>query len=89
MKKAQGGTGANQHSQGGHNVHSAKTAAVVAEQYGVDEKTVRRDAAYAAAVDTRKAGREPGFIRSGYPLPFPPGLDPGGDLGAEIVRIQG
>lgn len=34
------------------------------EQYGVSRATAYRDAAYAAAVDTKKAGCEPGF-----PLP--------------------
>lgn len=59
-KKSQGGTGANQHKQSGQNVHSAKTASVVADECGVDEKTIRRDAKFAEAVDTlsKTAGKE-------------------------------
>jgi len=42
-KKAQGGTGANQHrEQSGQIVHSARTAEKLAKEHGVDEKTVRR-----------------------------------------------
>lgn len=62
MKKAEGGRSDRQF--GVDIMSTPKTAQVVAEQYGVDEKTVRRDAAYAAAVDTKKAGREPGFLLS-------------------------
>ena len=60
-KRDQGGTGANQHEQSGQNVHSAKTAEAIAEEAGVNEKTVRRagsDAeALAAAPELRNAVR--------------------------------
>lgn len=36
----------------GHNVQSSGTAEKLSEEYGVDEKTIRRDAAFATAVDT-------------------------------------
>ena len=49
-KKAQGGTGANQHEQSGKTYHSAKTAQVLADEYGVSEKTVRNAGQYAEAV---------------------------------------
>ena len=55
-KKKQGGTGANQHSeQTGQNVQSANTAARLAAQHGVDERTVRRDGAFVTAVAAVKA----------------------------------
>lgn len=42
-KKAQGGTGANQHvAQTGQIVQSASTAQKLAEEHGVDERTVNR-----------------------------------------------
>jgi hypothetical protein len=51
-KKAHGGTGSNQYSeQSGQNDRSAKTAERIATQTGVSEKTVRRDAAFVAAVE--------------------------------------
>ena len=50
-KKAQGGTGANQHKQTGQNVQSATTAAAIAAESGVDERTVRRAGKLAEAVD--------------------------------------
>jgi hypothetical protein len=50
-KAKQGGTGANQHKQSGHDVHSAKTAEKIAAETHVDEKTIRRDAQFAQAVD--------------------------------------
>lgn len=50
-KKAQGGTGANQHSeQTGQIVRSANTAQKLADEHGVDERTVRRAGQYADAV---------------------------------------
>ena len=50
-KKAQGGTGANQHvAQTGQIVQSASTAKKLAEEHGVDERTVRRAGQYAEAV---------------------------------------
>jgi hypothetical protein len=42
-KKAQGGTGANQHEQSGQIVHSAKTAENLAKEHGVNATTIRRD----------------------------------------------
>lgn len=53
QKKEQGGTGANQYrEQSGQNVHSAETTAqTMAEQYGVTERTIRRDGKYAEAVE--------------------------------------
>jgi ParB-like chromosome segregation protein Spo0J len=52
-KKAQGGTGANQHmEQSGQNAHSAKTASKLAKEHGVDEKTVRRAGKFQAAAST-------------------------------------
>ena len=50
MKKMEGG---NQRPLG-HNVPvvTQRTSAKVAEQYNVDEKTIRRDADYARAIDT-------------------------------------
>ena len=60
-KRTQGGTGANQYTfeQSGHNAHSAafkkkagdKTAERIGEKYGVNARTIRRDAEYAIAVD--------------------------------------
>lgn len=71
QKRSQGGTGANQHTveQSGHNVQSAhsrkrttgdKTAERIGEKYGVNARTIRRDADYAAAVD-RADSIVPGF----------------------------
>ena len=50
-KRKQGGTGANQYEQTGQNVQSAMTAEVLADQHGVDEKTIRRDGKFAEAVE--------------------------------------
>ena len=36
---------------GGQNVHRLKTSEQIAEEYGIDEKTVRRDAEFSNAVD--------------------------------------
>ena len=36
----------------GHNVQLISTAQAIAQEYGVDEKTIRRDADYAKAIDT-------------------------------------
>ncbi len=36
---------------GGQNVHRLKTAEQIAEEYGIDEKTVRRDAEFSKSVD--------------------------------------
>jgi len=53
IKKEQGGTGANQHVQSGQNVRSAmKTSQSVADEFGVNEKTVRRDGQFAESVET-------------------------------------
>lgn len=53
IKKEQGGTGANQHVQSGQNVRSAmKTSQSVADDFGVNEKTVRRDGQFAESVET-------------------------------------
>ncbi len=56
-KGKQGGTGANQHTQSGHFDHSAqgKTSGEVGKNFGVGEKTIRRDAEYARAVDALAA----------------------------------
>jgi hypothetical protein len=43
--------GTNQHTRSGQSVHSSKTSQRVADAAGVDEKTVRRAAAFAEAVD--------------------------------------
>lgn len=43
--------GTNQHTRSGQTVHSSKTSQRVADAAGVDEKTVRRAAAFAEAVD--------------------------------------
>ena len=51
LKKRQGGTGVNQFTQSANNLHSAKTADVIAEQHGVTGTTIRNDAAYARAID--------------------------------------
>jgi N6-adenosine-specific RNA methylase IME4 len=52
MKKKQGGTGANQHTeQSGQFDHSAKTAKVLAKEHGVSPKTVRRAAEFAMQVE--------------------------------------
>jgi len=50
----------------GQNVHLPKTAEKLAEEYGVDEKTIRRDEAFAEAVDTiaEVAGPEAKIIRA-------------------------
>jgi hypothetical protein len=54
-KKQAGGTGANQHTeQTGQNGQSA-TATKLAADYGVDERTIRRDGQFARAVETVKA----------------------------------
>lgn len=50
-KNKQGGTGANQHKQSGQNVHSAKTCETLADEFNVNEKTIRRDAQFATGVD--------------------------------------
>jgi phage N-6-adenine-methyltransferase len=50
-KPKQGGTGANQHQQSGQNVRSALSAAELAAEHGVDEKTIRRDGKFAEAVE--------------------------------------
>lgn len=52
MKKAQGGTGANQYKeQSGQNVQSAATSESIAAQHKVSERTVRRAGDFAAAVE--------------------------------------
>ena len=51
MKKAQGGTGANQFKQTAQNGHSAPTAKSLAVQHGVSATTIRRDGADAALLD--------------------------------------
>ena len=50
-KRAQGGTGSNQHTQSGQNDHSAKTASKLAAEHAVSEKTVRRAGKFAEEVD--------------------------------------
>lgn len=50
-KKGRGGDGSNQHAQKGHDVPIASTAAKIAATEGVSDKTVKRDAQYAAAID--------------------------------------
>lgn len=50
-KRARGGTGANQHEQMGQSDPSARTSKRVADAAGLGEKTVRRAAAFAEAVD--------------------------------------
>ena len=63
-KKAQGGTGANQHvAQTGQIVQSASTAKKLAEEHGVDERTVRRAGQYAEAVATVEKA-VPGFTQA-------------------------
>ena len=52
MKKAQGGTGANQHKQSGQIVQSA-TAQTIARESGVDERTVRRAGKLAEATGSK------------------------------------
>lgn len=54
-KKAQGGTGANQHEQSGKSYHSAKTAERLAKEHGVTEKTVRNAGKFAESVEKAKA----------------------------------
>lgn len=52
QKKADGGTGANQHTeQVGKNCPPARTSAKLAKELGVSEKTIRNDAKFAKAVD--------------------------------------
>lgn len=51
-KREHGGTGANQHKQSYQNDSSAKTAVKLAEEYGVGQATIHRDAHFAKAVDT-------------------------------------
>lgn len=51
-KKVQGGTGANQHVQNGQIVQSANTAKKLADEHGVDERTVRRAGQHAEAIAT-------------------------------------
>ena len=51
-KKTHGGTGANQYEQSANYLHSAKTADVIAQEYGVTGTTIRNDAAYARAINT-------------------------------------
>lgn len=56
VKRAQGGTGANQHGeQSGQSDHSApeKTAAKLAKEHGVSERTVRRAGEFAAEVEAK------------------------------------
>jgi hypothetical protein len=50
-KKAQGGTGANQHTEQSGNSCQSATAQKLADKHGVSEKTIRNDAEYARAVD--------------------------------------
>lgn len=44
----------------GQNVHLKKTAEIIGKEYGVDEKTIRRDAEFSKAVDkvSEKVGKE-------------------------------
>jgi len=52
VKKSQGGTGANQYEQSAQFAHSAKTSETLAEEYNVNQATIRRDGQFAAAVET-------------------------------------
>ena len=54
-KKAQGGTGANQHTQKCQSDTSADTASLIAKESGVSRRTVIRDGKFADAVDTLKS----------------------------------
>ena len=54
-KKAQGGTGANQHKQKDQIDPSARTAERLGKQHGVSAPTIKRDGAFASAVDKVKA----------------------------------
>ena len=66
-KRAQGGTGANQHgAQTGQIVQSASTAKKLAEEHGVDERTVRRAGQYAEAV-AKVEKAVPGFTTAAAP----------------------
>lgn len=58
IKKPQGGTGANRYLQSGQNVHFVKTAQGLAEEHGINEKTIRRDGAFAEAVEKLGIERE-------------------------------
>lgn len=51
-KKPKGGNRGNQHTPKGQNVPLPSTAEALAEEHGVDAKTIKRDAAFARAVDT-------------------------------------
>lgn len=71
-KMTQGGTGANQHTkeQSGQNVQSATrreskdgTAGRIGKEYGVDGRTIRRDADFSKSVDSAEAV-SPGFRES-------------------------
>ena len=44
----------------GQNVHLKKTAEIIGKEYGVSEKTIRRDAEFSKAVDkvAEKVGKE-------------------------------
>lgn len=54
-KKHQGGTGANQHAQRDQSDPSAKTADHLAAEHDVSAPTIKRDGAFAAAVEKVKA----------------------------------
>lgn len=60
-KKAQGGTGANQHSQKGKLCPSAQTADGIAKRHGVSPRTVKNAGRFAKAVDRLKAVVDPGL----------------------------
>jgi hypothetical protein len=60
-KKAQGGTGANQHKQIPQNEGSAQTAERLAQQLGVGRATIERDGQFAEAVE------EPGLTLACHP----------------------
>ena len=63
MKKAQGGTGANQHKQIRQFDGSAPTAEALAKEHGVSERTIERDDQFAAAVEAVKAIKRNGHRR--------------------------
>lgn len=66
MKKKQGGTGANQHEQTGQNVHSANTAAKLAKEHGVSERTVKRAGEFAEVVEAQGLGFVDNVEQQGY-----------------------
>lgn len=70
MKKAQGGTGANQYTvQSGQNDQSGNTAQKLAKRFGVSEKTIRRDAAYSNKVDSLPVENKAAVLSGKMKLP--------------------